>query len=93
MTMEQYDAFVDLIPAIERVLKSKGFKVPRPQYDKKSTSPEVEADKDSASEEDEAEESEEEEKPTKSSPKHKGKLDKFKMKKSNHEATDSSEEG
>lgn len=94
MTMDQYTAFVELMPDIERVLKKKGIKAPRPQYDKKASSPEVDDDEDeekSASEEDDAEESEEE-KPSKKSSKSKGKLDKFKMK-PNHEATDSSEEG
>lgn len=92
MTIDQYTAFVELMPDIDRVLKKKGLKAPRPQYDNnKSSSPPAEEEEASASEEDEAEESEEEQ-PAKASTKTKGKLDKFKMKK-NHEATDSSDDG
>lgn len=91
MTIDQYTAFVELMPDIDRVLKKKGLKAPRPQYDSnKSSSPAVEDEEASASEE-EAEESAEEQ-PAKSSSKTKGKLDKFKMK-PNHEATDSSDDG
>lgn len=92
MTIDQYTAFVELMPDIDRVLKKKGIKAPRPQYDSnKSSSPAVEDEEASASEEEEAEESEEDA-PAKSSSKTKGKLDKFKIKK-NHEATDSSDDG
>lgn len=92
MTIDQYTAFVELMPDIDRALKKRGIKAPRPQYDSnKSSSPPVEDEEASASEEDEAEESAEEQ-PAKKSSKTKGKLDKFKMK-PNHEATDSSDDG
>jgi len=33
MPMDQYAAFVELLPQIEKELSEKGEKVPRPQYD------------------------------------------------------------
>ena len=84
MTVEQYTAFVELMPDIERVLKSKGLKAPRPQYDKSSTTKEPDDELEAS---DEVEEEDERE----VSSKHKGKLEKFKMKK-NHEATSDEED-
>ena len=36
MNIEQFCAFVELLPEIEKTLKAKGEKVPRPQYGGKS---------------------------------------------------------
>ena len=33
MSVEQYTALIQIMPQIERVLKSQGEKVPRPNYD------------------------------------------------------------
>lgn len=85
MTVEQYTAFLDLMPDIERVLKSKGIKVPRPPFDKQPVAAEEQAEDDES-----AEHAGEDEHP--SSPEQKDRLDKFKLKK-NHEATSSSDEG
>jgi len=32
MTLEQYSAFINVIPQIETALKKKGEKIPRPNY-------------------------------------------------------------
>lgn len=88
MTVDQYTAFLELIPEIEQVLKSKGVTVPRPQYDKKASV--KEEDENENDEHEDGDAAEDDEKDT--STKHKGKLDKFKMKK-NHEATSDEDEG
>lgn len=62
------------------MLKSKGIKVPRPNYDGKATDSAVEQDGETP------EDSEEDEEDTKPVNKSKSKLDKFKLK-PNHEAT------
>lgn len=87
MTIEQYSALLELLPAVERVLKARGAEVPRPPYGDKVVEEEV--DDDVVEEAVEEEEEEEEEQPV---PKKKSKLDKFKFKK-NHEATSEEEDG
>ena len=82
MTVEQYTAFLDLIPDIERVLKSKGKEVPRLRFDKAT------ADEDDEENGEDEVVKEEEDEPLS----RKGKLDKLKMKK-NHEMTSEEEEG
>ena len=88
LSVEQYTAFIDILPDIERVLKKKGVTVPRPQYDK-SASPKNEEDQEEEAEagEDDDEDDEEEIE----SSKNRGRLEKFKLKK-NHEATSDEEE-
>lgn len=83
MTTDQYTTFLKLIPDIERVLKSKGINVPRPQYDKATTGSKEENEEE---DEEEAEESEEE------TLKPKGEPNKFKMKK-NYEGTSEEDDG
>lgn len=78
---------MDLLPQIEGVLESKGHTVPRPQYDKKAKTVKEEDDAQDDGPVDEDVEDEEE------ASKHRGKLDKFKMKKQNHEATSEEDEG
>ncbi len=52
MPVEQYAALVRLLPHIETVLKQKGEKVPRPEYEGQSTAEETnEVDKDDEDEE------------------------------------------
>lgn len=87
MTVDQYTAFLDLMPDIERVLQSRGIKVPRPPFDKKVITTEEEAE-----DEESADDGDRDGDKHQSSPEQKGRLDKFKMKK-NHEATSSSDEG
>lgn len=86
MTVEQYTAFIELLPDIEQTLKSKGFNVPRPRFDKTASLDNGE-DGGDGEEEDVAGADESGDSPSE----HKGKLDKFKMKK-NHEATSDEEE-
>ena len=71
MTMEQYSRFIELIPDIERVLKSKKVDVPRPQFNGKAT------DRENSDEEEEGED----EHPASSS------RNRDNSKKRNHEAT------
>ncbi|KAK3703087.1 hypothetical protein LTR37_014698 [Vermiconidia calcicola] len=81
LSIDQYTAFLELVPEIERVLKSKGITVPRPRFDGGPAAKDEEPVADEVDEDaDEAEAST-----------HKGKLDKFKMKK-NHETTSDEEE-
>ncbi|KAK3724419.1 hypothetical protein LTR37_001043 [Vermiconidia calcicola] len=82
LTLDQYTAFLGLVPEIERVLKSKGITVPRPQYESQPAT----KDEEPAADEVDEDGDEDEEAST-----HKGKLDKFKMKK-NHETTSDEEE-
>ena len=87
MTLDQYAAFVELMPAIESELKSQGHTVPRPQYDKED-GPKAIEDADPSEAESSSAADDEVAKP---SPKHRGRLEKFKHKK-NHEATSSSDD-
>lgn len=89
MTIEQYTAFLELVPDIERVLSSKGIDVPRPQFDGAPSSKEDDEAGDEEGEEDDDEAGENGE--AKPSKKHKVALDRFKMKK-NHEATSDEDE-
>ena len=88
MTVEQYTAFLDLIPDIEGQLKKKGITVPRPRFDKAVKD---EEDADVVEVDDDADADEEEEVKEEEAPKRKSKLDKFKLKK-NHEATSDEDE-
>ena len=85
LSIEQYTALIEILPDIERVLKSKGVEVPRPQYGK-ATSKTVEEEQDVDEDEDDDEEFE--------TSKSKGKLEKFKLKPNhaNHEATSDEDE-
>lgn len=40
LNLDQFNAFVELLPQLESVLASKGVKVPRPNYDQEATSAE-----------------------------------------------------
>ena len=84
MTVDQYVSFMELMPDIERVLKSKGVTVPRPQFSGIASSSKPAEDEDEGGGDSEEEDDQ--------STKHKGKLDKFKMKK-NHEATSDEDDG
>ena len=90
LSIEQYTALIEILPDIERVLKSKGIEVPRPQYGKattKAVDEEEEEEVDDEEVDDEEDDDDEEVETSKS----KGKLDKFKLK-SNHEATSDEDE-
>lgn len=82
LTTDQFAAILEVLPQIESVLQSKGVTLPRPKYDDPVAVSEAAADQ-----EPEEAESEEDEVPhveTKPS----NKLETFKFKKANHEATD-----
>lgn len=100
LNIEQFTAFIDQLPEIEKVLKAKGITIPRPEYGGARVSPKAE-DHEENEEEDEEEEVEEEEedevkKPGKASkasdaaedmkPVAASKLDRFRHR-ANHEAT------
>jgi hypothetical protein len=60
LNIEQFTAFIDQLPEIEKVLKAKGITIPRPEYGGARVSPKAE-DQEENEEEDEEEEVEEEE--------------------------------
>ena len=85
LSIEQYTALIEILPDIERVLKSKRIEVPRPQYGKAAAKA---VDEEEEEEVDDEEDDDDEEVETSKS---KGKLGKFKLK-SNHEATSDEDE-
>ena len=91
LTIDQYTALIDILPDLERVLKSKGVTVPRPQYDKKSApKPEDEEEEEEEEEETGAVDEGSDDAEAEAS-KHRGKLDRFKNRR-NHEATSDEDE-
>lgn len=101
LNIEQFTAFIDQLPEIEKVLKAKGITIPRPEYGGARVSPKAEdqEENDEENDEEEVEEEEEEEevkKPGKASkasdraedmkPVAASKLDRFRHR-ANHEAT------
>lgn len=101
LNIEQFTAFIDQLPEIEKVLKAKGITIPRPEYGGARVSPKAEDQEqnDEENDEEEVEEEEEEEevkKPGKASkasdraedmkPVAASKLDRFRHR-ANHEAT------
>jgi hypothetical protein len=82
LSIEQYTALIEILPDIERVLKSKGVEVPRPQYGKATTK--------TVKEEEHVDDDEEDDEEFETS-RSKGKLEKFKLK-PNHEATSDEDE-
>lgn len=104
MTLDQFNTIVELLPQLESELKKSGGVLSRPKYDRAIG--EAAAGDDGEEEEEEEEElvrkkenmasadevdGEEEEKPVQK--KSKSKLDKFKHKSKNHEATSDEDEG
>ena len=87
LSIEQYTALIEILPDIERVLKSKRIEVPRPQYGKAAAKAVDEEEEEEEEVDDEEDDDDEEVETSKS----KGKLDKFKLK-SNHEATSDEDE-
>ena len=93
LNIEQFTAFIEQLPEIEKVLKAKGITIPRPEYGGACASPE---DEDQAEEEDEEDGEEEVKKSAKAEeeseheedakPVAASKLDKFRHR-ANHEAT------
>ena len=89
MTLDQFNTVIELLPQLEAELKKKGTKLSRPKYD--GVAVEAKDDEEEEEEEEAADskaEDDEEEKPV---PK-KSKLDKFKHKSKNHEATSDEDE-
>lgn len=80
LNLDQFNAFVELLPAIEGVLSSKGIQAARPKYDQGPAKKAVATDQEPDEDEDDDEEVVE------PASKSTGKLDKFKHK-ANHEAT------
>jgi hypothetical protein len=95
LNIDQFTAFIEQLPEIEKALKAKGITIPRPEYGEARASSKTE---EQAEEENEEEEEEEEaaKKPAKAveasedeedvKPVTKSKLDRFKHR-ANHEAT------
>jgi hypothetical protein len=96
LNIEQFTAFIDQLPEIEKVLKAKGITIPRPEYGGARVSPKAEDQEENDEEEVEKEEEEEVKKPGKASkasdraedmrPVAASKLDRFRHR-ANHEAT------
>ncbi|KAK4497991.1 hypothetical protein PRZ48_010647 [Zasmidium cellare] len=82
LNLDQFNAFVELLPQLENVLTAKGIKVPRPKYDQAS-SKKAAAEEEEEEDREDSEDDEDDEKPASKST---GRLDKFKHK-ANHEAT------
>lgn len=101
MTLDQFNTIVELLPQLESELKKSGGVLSRPKYDwaiggsaagddgeeEEEEEELVQKEEDKASADDEGEE----EKPVQKSSK--SKLDKFKHKSKNHEATSDEDEG
>lgn len=99
MTLEQFNTVISLLPQLESELKAKGVKLARPKYSQ-TAGAEVEEDDEvegeteevqtaTAAKDDDHEKVEEEPVPKKT----KSKLDRFKHKAKNHEATSDEDEG
>lgn len=86
MTVEQYSAFLELVPGIEDVLKSKGIEVPRPSFDGKAKTAH-----DGVGEAEDEDRDDDEEEVAAESSRQSGKLEKYNFKK-NHEATSDEDE-
>jgi hypothetical protein len=97
LNIDQFTAFIEQLPEIEKALKAKGITIPRPEYGGARASPKIEEQVEENEEEEEEEEEEEAaKKPTKAveasedeedaKPVGKSKLDRFKHR-ANHEAT------
>ncbi|KAM0717889.1 hypothetical protein Q7P37_006221 [Cladosporium fusiforme] len=80
LSMEQFQAFLESLPEIEKALQAKGISIPRPKYDGASSGAADNNEEDETEDKAEAA-SEEEGKPIKA-----GRLDRFKHR-ANHEAT------
>lgn len=105
MTLDQFNTIVELLPQLESELKKSGGVLSRPKYDRAIGGSAAGDDGEEEEEEEELvqrkenpasadevdEEEEEEEKPIQK--KSKSKLDKFKHKSKNHEATSDEDEG
>jgi len=86
LSIDQFKGVIEALPEIEASLKAKKIELPRPVYDSGgAAASEDEQFKDEVK----AEEEDDEKVPVESS---KGKLDKFKMGRGNHEATSDEEE-
>lgn len=102
MTLDQFNTIVELLPQLESELKKSGGVLSRPKYDRaigeaaaadgeeEEEEEELVQKKENMASADEVDE-EEEEKPVQK--KSKSKLDKFKHKSKNHEATSDEDEG
>lgn len=104
MTLDQFNTIVELLPQLESELKKSGGVLSRPKYDRaiggsaagddgeeEEDEEELVQKKENPASADEVDEEEEEEKPIQK--KSKSKLDKFKHKSKNHEATSDEDEG
>lgn len=104
MTLDQFNTIVELLPQLESELKKSGGVLSRPKYDRaidgsaagddgeeEEEEEELVQKKENPASADEVDEEEEEEKPIQK--KSKSKLDKFKHKSKNHEATSDEDEG
>ncbi|KAI5195924.1 hypothetical protein AUEXF2481DRAFT_25517 [Aureobasidium subglaciale EXF-2481] len=86
MTLEQFSAFLEVLPELEDALKEKGQELPRPNYGLDATTQEP------ASEPDEAEVKPSDVEAEADAVLSSSKLDKFKYGKQNHEATSDEED-
>lgn len=104
MTLDQFNTIVELLPQLESELKKSGGVLSRPKYDRaiggsaagddgeeEEEEEELVQKKENPASADEVDEEEEEEKPIQK--KSTSKLDKFKHKSKNHEATSDEDEG
>lgn len=104
MTLDQFNTIVELLPQLESELKKSGGVLSRPKYDRaiggsaagddgeeEEEEEELVQKKENPASADEVDEEEEEEKPIQK--RSKSKLDKFKHKSKNHEATSDEDEG
>lgn len=104
MTLDQFNTIVELLPQLESELKKSGGVLSRPKYDRAiggsaagddgeedEEEEELVQKKENPASADEVDEEEEEKKPIQK--KSKSKLDKFKHKSKNHEATSDEDEG
>lgn len=89
--MEQFSAFLGILPEVEAVLKSQGQELPRPNYGEDTVAKPSSSAKASKSEED-ADEPEPAGDESETNTVSTSKLDRFKYEKKNHEATSDEED-
>lgn len=93
LSLEQYNALVELLPQIETALQSKGETVSRPSYaDSDQGSKPFLTSAEDGSDQSDAEDDVEKDDPVPDDEKTSSKLDKFKYSKKNHEATSDEED-
>ncbi|KAG9586966.1 PC4-domain-containing protein, partial [Aureobasidium melanogenum] len=91
LSLEQFSAFLGILPEVEAALKSQGQELPRPNYGEDTAAKASSSAKVSESEQDEDEPEPAGDEPETNTA-HTSKLDRFKYEKKNHEATSDEED-